>query len=315
MQLEKYISDLLYRYQCVAVPGFGAFLAQKRPAEIIEVKTHTFYPPTKLLSFNSQLKFNDGILAKYVADVEKTTYEEAIVRIENQVERWVAALKNGEKLFFKNVGDLWLNKEEKIQFQPSFSINYLTSAFGCDSFVSETITREILKEEVEELEEKAPILFTPEKRKEKRSYLKYAAVFLIAASTIAFGVKTLNTRQVQQNQVVQQEVQQEVERNIQQATFFDADPAELPAVTVNLDFNNEVLKYHVVAGAFRVEENADKRVDQLLAKGYNANRIGKNKYGLHQVVYDSFSDVQEALEFLREVKRTDSSEAWLLVAE
>ena len=34
MVLEHYISDLLYRYNCVVVPGFGAFLTQKNSAKI-----------------------------------------------------------------------------------------------------------------------------------------------------------------------------------------------------------------------------------------------------------------------------------------
>lgn len=314
MQLDVYISDLLYRYQCVTVPGFGAFLTQRRPAEIVEVKTHTFYPPTKVLSFNSQLTSNDGLLVNHVADSEQISYDEALKKIESQVAKWNAVLKKDETLVFKGIGDLWLNNEGNIQFNPTLSTNYLTFSFGLDSFVSEIVTREDLKEEVVRLEEKTPIHFTPERR-EKRPYLKYAAIFLVAASTIAFGVKTLNTQQIKENQVVEKEAQQIVEKTIQQATFFDAIPVELPAVTIDLNFTNEILKYHVVAGAFRVQENADKKVNQLLRKGYNANHIGTNKYGLHQVVYDSFSDVDEALAFLRQVKRNDSSEAWLLVAE
>jgi hypothetical protein len=59
MQLETYISDLLYRYDCVTIPGFGAFLTQRVSAKIHE-STHTFYPPKK-----------DGLLANYIAEVEK----------------------------------------------------------------------------------------------------------------------------------------------------------------------------------------------------------------------------------------------------
>ncbi|MEC8884654.1 MAG: SPOR domain-containing protein, partial [Bacteroidota bacterium] len=29
MHFSNYISDLLYRYECVIVPGFGAFLAHR----------------------------------------------------------------------------------------------------------------------------------------------------------------------------------------------------------------------------------------------------------------------------------------------
>ena len=314
MQLEKYISDLLYRYQCVTVPEFGAFLTRTISAQIVDVKMHTFYPPTKSLSFSSQLTANDGLLTKYIADVYKISYEDALKKIERQVLIWKNMLKQNGKINLKNVGDLWLNEEQKVQFQPSYGVNYLTSSFGLVSFVSEVVTREELKEEVLALEEKTPIIFTPEKRKSK-SYLKYAAVFLITASAIVLGANKFNGKQIQENQIVEQQAQEEIQKNIQQATFFDSSPAELPSATLNLNFVDEVLKYHVVAGAFRVEANADKKVDELLAKGFKANRIGKNKYGLHQVAYDSFSDVNEALAFLRDVKKTDASEAWLLVAE
>ena len=79
MQLETYISDLLYRYDCVTVPEFGAFLTQRKSAEVHET-TNAFYPPKKMLSFNEQIQNNDGLLAKYIADVEKIPFEIAYHR-------------------------------------------------------------------------------------------------------------------------------------------------------------------------------------------------------------------------------------------
>ena len=46
MQLETYISDLLYRYDCITVPEFGAFLTSRVSAKVHD-STHTFYPPKK----------------------------------------------------------------------------------------------------------------------------------------------------------------------------------------------------------------------------------------------------------------------------
>ena len=54
MQIDSYISDLLYRYECVILPDFGAFLTQYQSAQIQE-NTLAFNPPKKKLSFNSQL--------------------------------------------------------------------------------------------------------------------------------------------------------------------------------------------------------------------------------------------------------------------
>jgi len=77
MQLETYISDLLYRYDCVTVPELGAFLTNRVSAKVHE-STHTFYPPKKLLSFNEQLQNNDGLLANYIAEVEKKCMNQRI---------------------------------------------------------------------------------------------------------------------------------------------------------------------------------------------------------------------------------------------
>ena len=74
-------------------------------------------------------------------------------------------------------------------------------------------------------------------------------------------------------------------------------------------------KYHVVAGAFRVKENAERKVAQLHKKGFAAVNIGVNKYGLHQVVYASYQNRLQALKNLRTIKATQNNDAWLLVKE
>ena len=174
MQLETYISDLLYRYECVTVPEFGSFLTQRVSAKIHE-STHAFYPPKKVLSFNEQIHQNDGLLARYMADVEKIPFETAKQAIAKRVKTLKSYLVQGETLHFENIGELSLNNEGKILFQPSYHLNYLTDAFGLSQFVIPEVTREVLKEEAQEVEKVIPISVTPERRK-SRPYLRYAAV-------------------------------------------------------------------------------------------------------------------------------------------
>ena len=311
MRIENYISDLLYRYQCVIVPGFGAFLTQYQNAKV-HGTTNAFYPPSKSVSFNEQLQSNDGLLTNYLTDVLKISYEEATKKLETAVYHWKVALQNDEKIELSGIGNLWLNEEGKLLFQPSYHVNYLTDSFGLSSFVSPAISREEMKKEILELEDKVPIAFTPERRKSP-SYLKYAAVVLLALSAGTLGFRYMNEQGAERMQILQTQAQEQVEKNIQQATFFDSSPLEMPSVTLTV--KKEPLKYHIIAGAFRVEENADKKVVELQEQGYKALRIGKNKYGLHQVTYASFTAVPEALEYLRTIKRTVASEAWLLVDE
>lgn len=310
MQLESYISDLLYRYECVTVPEFGAFLAQSVSATIHE-STNAFYPPKRRLSFNEQIQANDGILARYIADVEKIPFEEASRKIEKRVKVLKSYLSQGETISLNNIGELSLNNEGRILFEPSYHLNYLTDAFGLSQFVSPSVIREVYKEDVQKIEKVVPIAITPERRK-TRGYLKYAAIAIIALTVGGFVasnyyVDNINT----QNQIAQEEANEQLESKIQEATFVIENP--LPAVILNV--KKQVGNYHIIAGAFRVEENSNKKVEALKRLGYAAREIGVNKYGLHEVVYASYQDRLEALSALREVKRTHNSAAWLLVKE
>lgn len=310
MRLETYISDLLYRYECVTIPEFGAFLTSPVSARVDEA-TNTFYPPKKLVSFNEQLTHNDGLLSSYVADIEKIPYEMAVKKVTKRTKAFKSYLMQGETLTFANIGEMTLNHEGKIQFEPLEQLNYLTAAFGLSQFMSPSITREVYKEEVEELEKVVPIAITPEKRKD-RSYLKYAAVAVIALTMGGFMASNFYVNKIEtHNQLAQEEAQEQLEQKIQEATFVIENP--LPAVTLNVEKQSG--RYHIVAGAFRVESNSEKKVRQLKRKGYKARKIGKNKYGLHQVVYSSFEDRKEALRALRKVRREHNRDAWLLVKQ
>ncbi|MBC9794365.1 SPOR domain-containing protein [Sinomicrobium weinanense] len=308
MQLEHYISELLYRYSCVTVPEFGSFLTQYRSAQI---RDHAFFPPSKAVSFNAQLVSNDGLLIRHIAETEDTSYEKTLIRVKKAVLSWKDTLQQDEKLTLKNIGLLWLNKEGSIQFQPFSEKNYLTDSFGMGSFNSPEITREIMKEEVVMLEERTPLLFTPERRARKRSYLKYAAILLLSLSIGAVGYQSLRMeQQKQQLQIAEQEAQQQLQKTIQQATFFDTTPVDLPSITLKA---TKKPLYYVVAGAFRIEENAEKKMEELAAKGYKPERIA-TQYGLHQVAFGSYTNSRDAINFLNKVK-PEAPEAWLLISK
>lgn len=308
MQLATYIKDLLYRYECVIIPGFGAFLTQRHSARI-DKDSNTFYPPGKTLSFNRQLQTNDGLLANYVASAEECSYETALQQIRNFTGRLSLRLSEGETVSIQNIGEFSLNKEQSVQFLPADHQNFSAAAFGLSSLVSPAINREVYKEAVETLEEKVPLLFTPAKR-EATPYLRYAAVGIIAIMATGFGgMKFYESRVQKHNFVQKQRADSLVEKQIQEATFVISNP--LPAM--DLPVEKEQGRYHIIAGAFRIENNAKKKIKQLIDKGYSARQIGKNRYGLHQVAYRSYEDRLEALKALRTIKNSENKDAWLLV--
>lgn len=295
------------------VPELGAFLTQMKSA-IIHEHTNAFYPPSKVISFNEKVITNDGLLVSYMADAEKKSYEEILKQVVETVDDWKKRLQKGERLTLTNIGELWFSSDHKIQFQPHYQVNYLTSSFGLSSFVSLPVTREVLKEEVVAMEEAIPFIITPEKRETSsfRPYLKYAAVLLLALSTGLTGFRFYNET-INKQQLVEQQVTEQVSKRIQEATFFDMEPLELPSISLNTKTKKEnVRTHHIVAGAFRIKKNADRKIRLLKRQGYNAAYIGTNTFGLHQVSYDSYTDTNEALNALKLIKRAHSADAWML---
>ena len=309
MQIEKHISDLLYRYQCVTVPGFGAFLTETVSAHVTG-SASSFFPPKKVISFNANVKNNDGLLANHVALQEKMSYELAVIKINDVVTEWTYLLQNRNRLALKNIGEISVNNEMNWVFEPANTINYLTDAFGLTSFVSPEITREKLKQEVEALEERAPIIFTPQ-RKRNYSYLKYAAVFTVMFGAGTFGYKMYYDQQVmEQTLIVEKKVQEKVQQQIQEATFMLSNP--IPSV--ELAIVEEKMPYHLVAGAYRSEENANKAIAELNAAGFeNAKMLPLNKHKLYPVVYASFKTLNEAQSERRAIQKSHNEEAWLLI--
>ena len=305
MTTANYISDLLYRYECVIVPNFGGFVTNEISAKVNHF-THTFYPPSKQLTFNSNLQNNDGLLANYIAVAKNISYSEALESIEKEVVEWKLLL-NVEALDLENIGLLKLNKEQKIIFEPTNSINYLPASFGLDSYVSPAIKRFVFKEKVKQLE----TLSTEETKRKTPVFIKYAAT---AAILFALGTVGWNEYQkiAYKNLVAEaKQHQKKVEKTIHEATFVIANP--LPAITINIA--KETYNYHIIAGAFRTPENAEKKLRQLLDKGYNARILGENKWNLTQVAYESFTTEDDAVKKMRIIHKTESEDAWLLVKE
>lgn len=318
MNTEQYISQLLYRFQCVTVPGFGAFLTETQSAQWNEV-SNSFYPPKKVITFNPHLKSNDGLLANHIAQSENISYNNALLAIEDLVSTWKMALDSSAKITLKNIGELALSNEGSIVFIADEHLNYLTTSFGLTSLVAPVIKREVLNQitteeqviAIDSEEEEIPVVVLS-KATTSTPYLKYAAVLILALSvTGSIGYKLFQDKIASDTLLVETAVQKKVQNKIQEATFF----IETPLPAVSSDLTEDKMPYHVVAGAFRLEENAENILKELNNKGYNAKRLPQNDHGLYPVIYGSFPSYTAAHEAKLSIQKKDNPKAWLLIEE
>lgn len=294
MKLEQIISDLLYRYECVVVPNFGAFVSNYKPT-IFNEKNNTFHPPSKAISFNSNVLNNDALLANSLAGTLNCSYNEAIKSIAKSVTKWQLELQENKILELDKIGSFSLNNHNKLVFEPSNTTNYLTDSYGLNTLIASQINRE-----------GHSVVTTGTTA---RPYLKYAAVFVIGLSAVGFGNRFYQNYKVDQQIKFAQEQQQTLQNKIQTATFKISNP--LPSITLKSTVIER--NFHVVAGAFREPTNAERKLNMLKAKGFEAAIIGKNKWDLTQVVFGSYITKNEALKVLRTVRTNEAPDAWLLV--
>ena len=102
--MHDHIQYLLYRHNCVVLPGFGGIVLQYSPARIHPAQ-HIFQPPRKALAFNRSLTTNDGLLISHVANAEQLHYDDA----ENKVRRFVDGIEDN----IRRKGDYALPGDEK----------------------------------------------------------------------------------------------------------------------------------------------------------------------------------------------------------
>ena len=175
----------------------------------------------------------------------------------------------------------------------------MTEAFGLASFVSPSVERQAHQ----------AVALTPKRRK-SAVYMKYAAIALLTLGLGgSIGSNLYLTQIEQQNSIALDNANTALDNKIQEATFVIDNP--LPAVMVNL--KKQSGDFHIVAGAFRVKANSERKLQQLKTLGYNARFIGVNIYGLHQVVYESFVSRKEAEKALFEIRNSQDRAAWLLI--
>ena len=334
MEIPFYISELLFEHDCVIIPDFGGFVGHYSPAKIHPI-SHTFYPPSKNILFNSKLTRDDGLLLDFISQRENISYQEARAMADQFVSEIKLQLLNKRKVVLGNIGILKLDLENKILFEPDTATNYLEDSWGLQGFVSPPVIRS------KAVHRKEPIFIdrkpTSEETKRRRKILApmlIAIPLLLITGWLIFSQQGLNLTGSQKTGIVT--LPESANEDITSGHIKNELKSEAPALK-NLDFTEEAVnqsleekeeyselpvpveipvlkqkKYHIIGGAFADPENAEKLVGVLRNKGYNADRAGLSKSGLHMVSYLATPDKSEAMINLEMIRRDDNPSAWLL---
>ncbi len=142
MQVENYIQKLLFENNCVVIPNFGGFIAEFKSVEIHPI-THRFTPPSKRVAFNEQLNSNDGLLASTIARGEGIVIEDAYELIKQFILNINNELQSNNNYIFQEIGKLFYNIEDRLEFEPDTRVNYLEESFGFQELFFKPIDRKV----------------------------------------------------------------------------------------------------------------------------------------------------------------------------
>jgi hypothetical protein len=342
MDFYKYIAELLYDHDCVVVPGLGGFVTNYSPAKIHPV-LHTFSPPRKAILFNARLRSNDGVLAHYIAEKEKISYDQALFNIKQFAENILGLIEKKRNAEIVKVGVLFQDAEGILQFEPSKEVNYLLSSFGLTEFVSPAIQRRVFPSRQDRRLYDRPVV-----RRDRRIPVALKRAIWIGLPVLALliaGSLSINTLKqiytqysnvfpdfVGQKEKIENEKSPANLKTITKTnisdnkTFRSADNKKSNVIrssnkekqTGNTETKNSSAslaahKFYIVGNCFLIEENAKKYIRSLKEKGYDgAGYFLPPKKKLFRAYFSSFNDRADAEPELKSIREKETPDAWLL---
>lgn len=128
VDIPAHIEKLLFLHDSLVIPGFGGFTATIASAKA-DFAGGTVTPPSKILTFSENLAVDDGRLVQDIAVTHGISTEDARTVVAGFVEKMQNLLNQREIVTLPNIGRLYKNYMQKIQFLPD-ATNFNASAYG-----------------------------------------------------------------------------------------------------------------------------------------------------------------------------------------
>ena len=133
LRIVGHIESLLLRNDCVIIPRFGGFVLREVPASFEETGA-LFCPPHKEISFNTNLRHTDGLLAESYMQVYDVDYGNASEMLERDVEALEKCLREEKCLDCGKIGSFRLGDEGQLIFTPGESALWNASFYGLETY-------------------------------------------------------------------------------------------------------------------------------------------------------------------------------------
>ncbi len=316
--MENYIKELLFQHDCVIIPDFGGFVANIQSSKINKTQ-NSFSPPYKEISFNRDLKHNDGLLIGYVSRAKNIGFVDAKRLVDSFVKDLNIKLNKGKKVVIEDVGVLQMDKEKNIQFEPSNTINFLLDSYGLDHFNFDPLEEyDVTKRIQKKFEERSPASLS-----RRRTLRRFAIAIPIVVALVLIPLKTnmldFNADISSLNPFSKTEqVQPKTESTVSEKSEIEKTDIEKPPETLAKTVTPQTpvsqpekpvadLHYYLIAGSFLSENNAQSMKNQLAGQGFDPI-VFKANNDFYRVGMKGYSSFDLAIDEMKEMRKKQGFE-------
>lgn len=326
-KLERHISALIARHNCVIVPGIGAFLAHEVPASYSK-EEHIFMPPQRVLDFNPSITIDDALLVSSYMNEGNISFEKAETKVRREVAALRSTLSRTGSARLGELGTFTMGIDGKISFKSAASSIDDPANYGFEPLAIPTLD-ECAKRNI----------VIPINRRYIGRYIATAAAAIALLMLIIPFVNNAQKDEMQAsfaptisipktaNVATKNEVNNSAPCEIQPVEYTsttaddivslideDVEPMQevtpVESATENTAIIDEVnSSYHIIVASSPNEQNAQLAIEELSAKraaNYNVVKCGKR----HRIAISSHNSESEAMAALVDVQTT-FPDAWI----
>jgi len=299
MLINSLIRFILQENSFVSIPSIGSFLKDSTPSRI-DTRLHLLTAPEERIGFTTERKFDDGSIVHYLCThlgIPEKEAQQALLKWLNSTNQ---RLKNGERVDFEGIGQLY-RKGDAIIFTQNTGEKQELGTFGY-------------------LRVSMPDMLTKKRQSGKgKRGVAMAITLPIAIVGVGIGIAYWAYQDKESTPIPPNTTSQHRE----QETMLEEDSTEVTPYS-QIERNHEQKMaltptthadrknvYYLVAGSFAERTNAEKLFHQLRWEGYNPELININ--GLYRVSLAHFYDKNQAnIELAQLRKKTGKEGMWLL---
>ena len=296
-KLSQHIEKLLVLHHYVVVPDFGGFVIQHQSAEIL---TDKIIPPRATVGFNPLMMHNDGLLVMEVCRFEKISYRQAVTLVQHEVNELRLKLNSTHTVQVGKIGVLQLENSGNIIFTPNNILDFLPQNLGLTALYLYPKNKK----------KRTEITITLPSRR----FYKYAAVILMLFGLFLVVPRVSDVRVSDYASLVPKLEEKRIEKTVELKT---TPPKVVSKQPISIVIEPEVIeKFHVVVASLPTKASADKFCTYLNDNNFKEAHV-LEPVQTYRIAIESFSNKQEAIQFMENLRKTDSrfKTAWVLCEE